>query len=437
MFPILNPPTTPDESRAIRDSFSWKNTRPVATFRGQNPTLYYALIYIEDESDLEALEDLQIHWDTVPLFADERDLWIAKTEGMTPVFDGEGGFVFAVIPGFTFNLLREAALCRDPQAVDEAFQVVQLREIPVPEARERGGSLSYEFLAAEGFQYRGLPSCAESDPNDPETICGPESDERQLLLHEKPNVCVSGERDDGSNLGRADAQSGPQVELPFGIGLGKKFKRLAGRAVRFAKGASDLARQGLARLERLFKGSVALAITLETRNTDPGFGGPASTMRRTWGANRDKPVPLSGVQVRILQNLTYRLRFKIPSVKIPGTDFRTPGIIADTGKQNVPDIFNSLATGRANDDGFARIRVVKNARAKICVRLENQATRVLNWVLPQDACATERIPADQLNADAASTASISDERLNILAQATEGRAYLQGVDPTLSLESMS
>jgi len=57
--------------------------------------------------------------------------------------------------------------------------------------------------------------------------------------------------------------------------------------------------------------------------------------------------------------------------------------------------------------------------------------------LPQDACATERIPADQLNADAASTASISDERLNILAQATEGRAYLQGVDPTLSLESMS
>jgi len=354
MFPILTPPTTPEESRGIRDSFSWENTRPVPVLRGQNPTLYYALIYVEDESDLEALEDLKIHWDTVPLFGDERDLWIEKTGDMTPVFDGDGGFVFAVIPGLTFNLLREAALCRDPQAVDEAFQVVQLREIPVPEARENDGSLSYRFLATEGFQYRGLPSCADSDPNDPETICGPESDELQLLLHEKPNVCVSDEGEEGSSRAQVGDTSPENATLRFGIGLGKKFKRIARRAARFVTAASDLARRGLSRFARLFKGSVALAITLEAHNTDPGFGGRDSIMRRAWGAKRDDPVPLSGVQVRVFQNLTYRFRFGIPSVKVPGTDFRTPNIIADTGQRTFP--INGLATGRANDNGFAQIR---------------------------------------------------------------------------------
>jgi len=71
--------------------------------------------------------------------------------------------------------------------------------------------------------------------------------------------------------------------------------------------------------------------------------------------------------------------------------------------------------------------------------VENEAARVLSWVLPTEACAfevcdsaslsncAERIPAGQLNADAAFTARISDERLNILAQTTEGRAYMQDV----------
>jgi hypothetical protein len=29
-FPVLTPPTNAEESRAIRDSFSWENTRPVS-----------------------------------------------------------------------------------------------------------------------------------------------------------------------------------------------------------------------------------------------------------------------------------------------------------------------------------------------------------------------------------------------------------------------
>lgn len=422
-LPAIAPPATAEASRAIRDRFSWEATRPVPEFRGPDPTLFYALINIRDDSDLEALEELAIHWDTVPLFAEERDRWIEQTGNTTPIFDGEGGFVFAVIPGITFNLLREAALCDDPSAVDEVLQVVQLRQIPVPEARERDGSLSYRFLATEGFQYRGLVPCEQADPDDPETLCAPEEETRRVLLQERPDVCA---------LDTAAATGDVQA---LGLGLGKLAKRFSARVVRIVNGAKDLARRGLSRFAGLFKGEVTLELTLETHNTDPGFGGRDSIMRRPWGAARNSPVPLPAVQVRVFQNITYRFRFRIPATRIPGTDFRTPNIIADTGERTFP--VDGLSTGRTNANGFARLRVVRNSRARVCARLENEAARVLDWVLPTEACAfqvcdaggncAERIAAAQLRTDAAFTARLSDERLNILTQTSEGRAYLQEV----------
>lgn len=429
-LPTVPPPRTPDESRTIRDRFSWKTTVRVPVFTGQDPTLYYALIYVRDQSDLEALDELKIHWDTVPLFREERDVWVVEqadpaagqTRRTTPVFDGEGGFVYAVVPGLTFNLLREAALCSNPEEAEEVFPVVQLREIPVAEARNRDGSVSYEFLATEGFQYRGLPDCVDGDPNDPETVCAAESEALRLLAQDIPNVC--------SSSGTSNKLA--QRSL---FGLGKKFKRFAAKVVGITSAVADQARRGLSRLARLFKGSVTLAVTLETRNTDPLFGGGNTAMRRAWGAKRGDKVALSGVQLRVYQNLTYRFRLKLPSLKIPGTDFRTPNIIADTGKRTFP--VDGLATARANDDGVAQIRVVKNSRARVCVRAENEAARITNWIFPEEACAFEvcdslgmcadRIAASQLNSDGAFTARFFDEHINILAQTTEGRAYLQDV----------
>jgi hypothetical protein len=180
--PKLPPLIPPAISKRIRDDFDWKETEPVPNLGEPiagsdnpfgDPTLYYALIYVEDKSDLQKLNELQIHHDKVPLFSVERDPWAGLTGALTAPFDGDGAFLFAVIPGLTYNLIREAALCSDPSLVQEVFRAIVLLDVPVAEARNADGSLSYEYLAREGFRYRGLPNC-DDDQMPPATADNPE-----------------------------------------------------------------------------------------------------------------------------------------------------------------------------------------------------------------------------------------------------------------------
>jgi hypothetical protein len=159
----LPPPIRPEDSQRIRDNFDWADTSAVPNFGALGPSLYYALVYVEDRSDLEALDQLQIHYDTLPLFAVERQKWAGMAGTMDTSFDGEGMFVYAVIPGTLYNLIREAALCSDPAAAQEVFRAIKILTVPVAEAAGPDGSLSYEYLAKEGFRYRGLANCPDSE----------------------------------------------------------------------------------------------------------------------------------------------------------------------------------------------------------------------------------------------------------------------------------
>ncbi|MGC4064914.1 MAG: hypothetical protein QM784_09785 [Polyangiaceae bacterium] len=432
---VLPPPIRAEDSQALINSFRWSDTVPVPNFSGGVPTLYYALIYLDNKVDLEALDELQIHYDALPLFAEERDKWAGMEGAMGSSFDGVGGFVYAVIPGITYNLIREAALCTDPSLAQELFKAVKILDVPVSEARNSDGSLSYDYLSAEGFRYRGLPNCPDTempgaDSDDPEGLCDspfldatPESDPLLKALMEAPtgsgtSLACSALEDDGTSSG--------QVVQPWGLGLGKLVKKVAKKVVKVVKGGVDLARKGLATASRWFKGSAYLTVNLEMRNINPAFGAKRTLMVRSWGKKRGQPLPLGGVQIRVMQQITFKTRVKIPSVKIGGTGFKTPKIVVPI-KGKIP--FDALSTGTADAEGSARIKVVKRSTTGVCIRLDNAAGVVENWVLEQEVCSFKNpiLSASQLNGNVTKSVPISNSFANILVQVSDGYSYLTDV----------
>ncbi len=430
----LPPAIAPDDSRRDRDGFRWPQTTAVPNFGPDgNPTLWYARIYVEDRTDIATLDDLGIHWDAMPLFDVERDLlWSGMTGVTTSSFDGEGGFVFAVIPGLIYNLIREAALCADPAIATQVFRVVKVLDIPVAAAKNSNGSLSYGYLATQGFRYRGLPNCPDNvlgpDATLPEAAC--DSPFLNPPAGGDPVLDAIKGATSGSGLGLACAPEtvgSGSVQQPWGFSPGKWVKKLVKTAVGVVKGTGDLVRKGLAQLSALFKGSTTLTVNLEVRNSDPGFGGTNTLMLRAWGAGRGTPVPMSGVQVRALQQITFSIRPSIPAVKIPGTSISTPGILLPKVSGTIP--FDSLSTGTANAAGVATIKVVKSSTTGICIRLKNQAAEIDDWVSVEEACSFRNplISAAELSGPRTITAPLTGDLVNAMAQLTEGYHYLQDV----------
>src|SRR4029079_4467671 len=166
---------------------------------------------------------------------------------------------------------------------------------------------------------------------------------------------------------------------------------------------------------------------LEVRNTDPGFGGGNTLMLRAWGANRGTPVPLSGVEVRALQQISFSVHPHIPSIKIPGTNIRTPDILFPKVSGKIP--FDSLSTGTSNAAGVATIKVVKSSTTGICVRLENQAGEIDDWVSTEEACSFKNpiLSASDLTGPRTITVPLAGDLVNDLAQITESYTYLHDV----------
>ena len=138
----------------MRDSFSWAATRELRELdnRGR-PNLYYANIYVHKREQLELLERLRVHYSFRPLLAPELARFRGKCGSTNYSGDGEGIFVFAVISGFQYNLIRSAGLAPDASADPLLFRAVILRDIP-QSIRNPFDGFSYEKLAQAGFKYR-------------------------------------------------------------------------------------------------------------------------------------------------------------------------------------------------------------------------------------------------------------------------------------------
>jgi hypothetical protein len=125
------PPLSVDESWVMRDSFRWKDTLPVPeAFADGNPRMYYGLVYLESRAAVQALDLFRIHYQNAPLF--EQEMSLLEQQGVAGTFsysgDGQGQWVYALVPGGVYNAIRQAAL--DPAEPLELFRAFLIRPIP-------------------------------------------------------------------------------------------------------------------------------------------------------------------------------------------------------------------------------------------------------------------------------------------------------------------
>ena len=251
---ILEEPISAAESAQMRDAFSWASTHTLTETDSQGrPELWYAMVYLRHRSDASILDQLLIRHSYLPLFVAEQTPW----QGLRGFFlhhgDGKGVFVFALLPGGVYNLLRQDALSGNP-----LFDVIYLREPPAS-ARAADGSVSYDALASV--------SGGGSSPAQP----GPGSH------HHRRGV--------SDRMRRAATEWGERVPWP-----------------------------GLC---SVVPGDPTLTVVTDLKTTDPLFGGvpPASPMAldssrplfRPWGTNAGSAVVLKDIPivVELVPNLPY------------------------------------------------------------------------------------------------------------------------------------
>jgi hypothetical protein len=262
----LEPALSADQVRSLRRGFSWGRVTPLALRDPQNQhAVRYAVISIESKEQLEALDILGLHWDSMPLFAEEQAKWSGKKGFVTLPQDDEGALVFALIPAKVYNELRA-----HQAAGEELFKIVELRDVPAS-ARNADGSVSYTFLKSNAFVWRAQPKRA--------TLNGPIGVSRQPLL--------------GSLLHKvakaiADAASDVIDGVREGVGAGDAW---INGSVRL-----DVGVQWRAAERPLFTQTVRLPLI-----GDVTVGLP---LVQGWGARRGLPVGVKGVQVRASQGIS-------------------------------------------------------------------------------------------------------------------------------------
>ncbi|WP_148314192.1 DNRLRE domain-containing protein [Sorangium cellulosum] len=345
---VLAPPISPEESVRIRDAFTWQQTSDLQEQNADGfPALYYTLVYVEEREQVEALNDMLVHYSTLPLFASELDRWQGQRGMFTHEGDGRGIFLFALMPGSVYNLIREAAL-----EGNELYTAIDLREAPA-DAQLPDGSISYQSLRNSGFRFRDL---------------GPE------------DVAEWNASNEGNS----------QQEL---------FNALKRRIVKtIASVAKILVRsvvQGIGAVDRWATGSAELAVRLDVRNTDPRFGA-GTPMQRAWGVGAGQPVILPGVRVSAWQ--------------------RTLGGV-------VPTLFSA----HTDETGVARLRVARGKETSFCIATENDAAEITRFLLETEVCDFTKAGGGQIRSNVTINVRVQHGYFNILAQASEGRSYLQDV----------
>ncbi|MFC1643060.1 hypothetical protein ACFL5O_10325, partial [Myxococcota bacterium] len=267
-----------EQTQQMVSSFSWKSAQKVAAVDDENqPTLYYAWVYVRSRAEALALKQLYIHVLNRPLFSAEFDEYAGRCGTFSNPGDGEGAFVPVLMPGDTYNKLIDALTSDEVRGDRVVFDAVILRDVPA-EARTPQGSVRLESLAESGFRYLGY----EVDPLKP-------AGEIQL--------------DSGVSKALADALTWMGGAARNG---GQFFTNLFGG------------------LDRLLRGKVTMTLHLHAITQDPEFGGHA-VMQRGWGSFHNTPLGARGMEVTIVQKL---LGLPIPATSQGDTD-RTGKVVID------------------------------------------------------------------------------------------------------------
>ncbi len=361
----LQPAMSAGEIDAWLAGFSWERAPVLAEADADGvPKLYYVNLFVKSRAEAALLDELHLHHLSLPYFAQERERWAGQMGRVVPPHNGRGIVRYAIIPGATYNAIRREAL-----AGDALFEAIALREAPA-EALEADGSLSMSFLEQSSFHYRGLEELREKD----------------------------GTRAQGLVLLTVRTAAKQVAEATV-----EALRALA----RFAGERDRLGWFG-------FGGAGTAMINFSTQllETDPAFGAkmadPTVTndgtrvMTRTWGARRGLELKLEGVRISIWAK-------------------------GDSTVLWAPTLFEA----RTNDLGSASIAMAKNTTVKeLCIAAENDAVEVTDFLTEVEVCTFKGAltsPIDRLNGTWFTKIRVQDGYFNVLAQATEARAYLRTV----------
>lgn len=236
------------------------------------------------------------------------------------------------------------------------------------EARNAEGSLSYDALVASQFRYRGM------DPIRP-TTAGIGSTQQKIIL-----VAVRAAL-------KAVAEAAEEIPRLIARALGNRDRD----GLAFGIGAA---------------GTATLNLTLDVHDTDSAFGG--TSMRRAWGFGSGSPVMLPGVRVSVWS--------------------RGGSIVL-----GLPTLFEATT----DKDSVAILKLAKGRQVRdLCIAAENDAAEITDFLTELEVCdfegSVDKV-IDNLGAGPTfAKVTVKTREFNILAQVTEGAAYLHdvvGYDP--------
>lgn len=187
----------------------------------------------------------------MPLFDAELARYDGQCGRVEAEGDGTGVFVYAILPGATYNLLRAYALTPDPETGEDRtlFDAVILRPPPAGPAGP-AGAIPWQTLVDSAFLY--LDSTELAEPTD-------------------------------------DEQQQPRARWL------RKFAKQIGQAVReVARGIVH----SLGAIDRVVSGTTEIRLELKVLNRDPAFPWMME-MQQAWGRNAGEPAKLEGVQAEL------------------------------------------------------------------------------------------------------------------------------------------
>ena len=337
----------------------------------------------------------------MPIFLDAatREKWAGQTGSVADSTCGGLNLAFALVPGPIFNAIKTVTLERGV-----LFKAMIIQPVPEPVADtsityQGMHPASYEALSAAGFQYSPQSSSETPAP-------GADGDTAAALEDEA-------------------GEPAPADEEGTAFGLIPDFVYdWVDDAVNLAHGIPGMVRGWLGGADCLINGCVNLTVRLDLRNTDADFGGPiavpagsatdtSTALVRAWGARAGSQMQLPGVKVIAKQT-------------------------ADALGIGIPTSYD----GTTNDVGTATFQVGKGRSTDICLLTENAAGQIrtatwtkeicqfapaaTQWKLLGHAVVTTAAPTS-FNADTSINVKLQNKYFNMLAQFTDGRAYLQQV----------
>lgn len=252
VLPELAPPIPEAELADLVEGFDWSATEPLEELDADgSPALHYVLIRVATREQFELLESAEVHWSPLPFWGEAREEWAQRAGVLLPGNEGVGTFVFALMPGQAYNVVRQGALDGDA-----LFSAIVALDVPADAVgRGSGNWISLLALHSAGTCYR--PHC------DREAVT-PDTDDDGVSVSTEP--LFEDLRDISARFAEGILLSG----FSFSLFIGQ--------------------------LENAFSATRDIRVQVFPHIADPDFGvaGRFPPTDRVWGPNRRLPLRSTG-----------------------------------------------------------------------------------------------------------------------------------------------